>query len=135
MLGIAGCCLIGLLGSIPAIILAIMAKKEIDANPSQAGRGMATTGLVLGIIGVVIGVIGIILLIIWGLAFVALVMGDLDEYCEDNPEHELCDGTDGSAAAIGAAPLGAAPLGLVAWPRRPSLRRGPPWHGSHATVG
>ncbi len=48
------CC--GLVG-IAAIVLSIQAKKEIEqSGGSQSGGGMATAGLVLGIIGLVLTV-------------------------------------------------------------------------------
>ncbi|MGJ9412050.1 DUF4190 domain-containing protein [Aeromicrobium sp. CF4.19] len=53
ILGIVGLLCCGLLLGIPAIILSTMAKKEIAAsNGSQTGGGMATAGLILGIIAV-----------------------------------------------------------------------------------
>lgn len=47
--------IVGLLCGIPAIVLGMLAKKEIDgSHGAQTGRGMATAGLVTGIIGVVL---------------------------------------------------------------------------------
>lgn len=89
ILGIAGCCLIGLLGAVPAIILAVMARKEIRENPGQwSGEAMATTGLVLGIIGTVVSLIVIVL---YGALLLAVVSGGFDEYCEENPDEPGCD--------------------------------------------
>ncbi|HET6429401.1 MAG TPA: DUF4190 domain-containing protein, partial [Phycisphaerae bacterium] len=61
VLGIIGvpCCGI-ILGPI-AIVLATSARKHIRNNPGRyGGAGMATAGLVLGIIGTIIGVLGIL---------------------------------------------------------------------------
>jgi hypothetical protein len=40
--------------SVAGIVLALQAKKEIDADPALGGRGLAQAGLVLGIIGVAV---------------------------------------------------------------------------------
>jgi putative exporter of polyketide antibiotics len=60
VLGIVGLICCGFLAGIPAIILGNSAKKEIAAS-GQSGSGMATAGLVLGIIAVVWSVINVIL--------------------------------------------------------------------------
>jgi hypothetical protein len=60
VLGILGLLCCGFFTGIPAIILARMAKSEI-AQTRQEGSGLATAGLVLGIIAVVWGVISVIL--------------------------------------------------------------------------
>ncbi len=61
ILGIVGTLLCCLLAGVPAIILGVMARKEIDASSgTQAGRGMATAGIVLGIVGVVFSVLAMI---------------------------------------------------------------------------
>lgn len=58
ILGIAGTVLCCLFAGVPAIILGSIARKEIDASAgSQEGRGMATAGLVLGIISTVLSVL------------------------------------------------------------------------------
>ncbi len=55
------CC--GIFGAVAALILSNLAKKEIAAsNGTQTGGGMATAGLVLGIISLIGTVIYIILL-------------------------------------------------------------------------
>jgi Domain of unknown function (DUF4190) len=54
VLGIVGLFIFGFIAGVIAIILAVLARKEIDADPSLGGRGLATAGLVLGIIGVVL---------------------------------------------------------------------------------
>lgn len=61
ILGIVGLVCCGLLAGIPALVLGSMAKKEIDASGgAQTGRGMATAGVVLGIIAIVVSVLSII---------------------------------------------------------------------------
>jgi hypothetical protein len=58
ILGIVGTVLCCLPAGIPAIILGNSARKEIDAaGGMQEGRGMATAGLVLGIISTVLSVL------------------------------------------------------------------------------
>jgi len=51
-----------LLGTIPAIILGHMARKQIRQTGEQ-GAGMATAGLVLGYIGVALTVLFVILIL------------------------------------------------------------------------
>ena len=54
--------LLGIICGIVAIILAIVAKNQIKADPSMAGSaGAANGGLIMGIIGTVIGVVMIVL--------------------------------------------------------------------------
>ena len=60
VLGVLGLVCCGIFTCIPAIFLALSAKKEI-AQRREGGAGLATAGLVLGIIATVLGVIGIIL--------------------------------------------------------------------------
>jgi len=60
VLGIVGLICCGFIAGIPAIILGNMAKKEI-ATSGEGGSGMATAGLVLGVIAVIWGVIYLIL--------------------------------------------------------------------------
>ena len=62
ILGVVSCGYTFFIGPILAIVFAIVAKKQIPVR-NQAGGGMATAGLVLGIIGVVIG-LGLIALFI-----------------------------------------------------------------------
>jgi hypothetical protein len=61
ILGIVGLVCCGLFAGVPAIILALSARKEIERT-GQAGSGMATAGLVLGVISVIWGVISLILI-------------------------------------------------------------------------
>jgi hypothetical protein len=58
VLGILGTVLCCVLAGVPAIFLGNIARKEIDASQGlQEGRGMATAGLVLGIISTVLSVL------------------------------------------------------------------------------
>jgi hypothetical protein len=64
VLGILGLLCCGFFTGIPAIILGKQAQSEIDrTGGAQGGRGMATTGFVLGIIACVWGVISVILVV------------------------------------------------------------------------
>lgn len=61
ILGIAGTLLCCLFAGVPAIILGSIARKEIDASSGlQEGRGMATAGIVLGIVGIVFSVLAMV---------------------------------------------------------------------------
>ena len=58
ILGILGTVLCCLPAGIPAIILGTIARREVDASGGlQEGRGMATAGLVLGIVATVLSVL------------------------------------------------------------------------------
>jgi len=64
ILGLAVCPFVG----IAAMVVGSRARKEIDASPGRfAGRGMATAGLVLGIISMVFTVL-LILIVVLGVA-------------------------------------------------------------------
>jgi hypothetical protein len=66
VLGIVSFFVCGLILSIPAIIIAQSARREIDASGGRiCGRGMATAGFVLGIINVVISVLAIIFVLLF----------------------------------------------------------------------
>ena len=68
VLGILSIIPCGLFAGIPAVILGNMAKNDIDASGGQqTGRGMAVSGLVLGIIGIALSVLGFILELSLGL--------------------------------------------------------------------
>lgn len=70
ILGIVSLICCGLFLGIPAIILANMAKKEIAAsNGTQTGGGMATAGLILGIVAVAWSVIYLILVLTGAISF------------------------------------------------------------------
>jgi hypothetical protein len=65
ILGIVSLVCCGFFAGIPAIILAMIGKKEIAAsNGSQTGGGMATAGLILGIIAIAWSVIYLILVLV-----------------------------------------------------------------------
>jgi len=60
LLGLVG--LLPLIGSLFAIVLGHMARRQIAADPSQDGDGLALTGLVVGYIGLVLACSG---LLVW----------------------------------------------------------------------
>ena len=58
ILGIAGLTVVPAIGSVLALILGYMAKRDIRQRPDEAsGEGLATAGIVLGWIGVVLAVL------------------------------------------------------------------------------
>ncbi|MGH3457378.1 DUF4190 domain-containing protein [Aeromicrobium sp.] len=60
VLGIVGlvCCGIGIVTAIPALIVGILARKEIGASGgTQAGSGMAIAGIILGIVGIILSLL------------------------------------------------------------------------------
>lgn len=62
ILGILGLVCCGLLAGIPALVLGNVAKKEIAASGGmQTGEGMATAGVVLGIISIALSILSGIL--------------------------------------------------------------------------
>lgn len=64
ILGIGGFIVCPLICSVLAIVFGNLAKKEIDANPGQEGRGMAQAGFILGIVGVsLVGLLVVVSLI------------------------------------------------------------------------
>lgn len=64
VLGIVGLLCCGIFTAIPALIVGIIANKEIGASGGyQAGRGMAIAGIVLGIAGIVLS---LLLVAFWG---------------------------------------------------------------------
>ena len=76
ILGIVSILCCGLLAGIPAIILANMGKKEINASGGlQTGGGMATAGLVLGIISIGLTILSVILYATGALTFTADTSG------------------------------------------------------------
>lgn len=58
---------VGGLASIVAIVLGVMARREIRERPDEGGAGMATAGIVIGVIGVA----GALLMLVLVLSFVA----------------------------------------------------------------
>ena len=61
ILGILGLVCCGIFTGIPAILLALSARKEIERT-GQSGGGMATAGLILGVLSVIWGIVTIILI-------------------------------------------------------------------------
>ena len=61
---------VGIISGILAIVLAIVAKNKIKADPNLGGSGAATGGLITGVIGVLISIIFIVIAIL----FVSAVM-------------------------------------------------------------
>ena len=58
LLGLFG--LIPLIGSILAVVLGHLARRQIAADPTQAGDGLALTGLITGYIGLVLACSGLL---------------------------------------------------------------------------
>lgn len=61
--------IIGLCGGFPAILALVfgfLAKKQIAEDPSKDGDGLATAGIVLGIIGIVVLILGLIFIVLGG---------------------------------------------------------------------
>ncbi|MDG1333528.1 MAG: DUF4190 domain-containing protein [Crocinitomicaceae bacterium] len=74
---------IGLLVGIVAIILAVVAKNQIKADPSMAGsEGQAKGGLIMGIIGVVLALVMIIIAVL----FVNAVANEFEDAAMDYQE-------------------------------------------------
>lgn len=64
--GIAGLTLLPVIGSIAAVIMGPMARKEM-ARTGEQGQGMATAGVITGWIGIGLAVLGILaFLLFWG---------------------------------------------------------------------
>ena len=64
VLGILGLLCCGIFTAVPALIVGILANKEIGASGgAQAGRGMAIAGIVLGIAGIILS---LLLIAFWG---------------------------------------------------------------------
>ncbi|MCA1702629.1 MAG: DUF4190 domain-containing protein [Actinobacteria bacterium] len=55
--GIGSLVILGIIVGIVAIVLGVMARKEIAAHPEKAGSGMALAGIVLGAMGFVLGIV------------------------------------------------------------------------------
>jgi len=73
---------LGLIVGVVAIILAVVAKNQIKADPSMAGSaGQAKGGLIMGIIGVALAIVMVILGI--------LAMNALENSFENQLQNEL----------------------------------------------
>ncbi|PIE86756.1 MAG: hypothetical protein CSA03_03715 [Bacteroidetes bacterium] len=67
---------LGLIVGVVAIILAIVAKNQIKADPSMAGSaGQAKGGLIMGIVGVVLAIVMIII----GVLFMSAVASEFED--------------------------------------------------------
>ncbi len=65
ILGIASFICLGLLGSIPAIILGMMQRSKIKNNPNEfGGSGMALAGIILGALNIVVSVVVLVIYVI-----------------------------------------------------------------------
>ncbi|PHR34977.1 MAG: hypothetical protein COA38_03325 [Fluviicola sp.] len=72
---------LGIITGIVAVILAIVAKKQIKADPSMAGSaGAAKGGLIMGIIGIALGIIITILAIMALNALAGGIQDSIDQY-------------------------------------------------------
>jgi len=60
ILGLFG--LIPLIGSILAVVLGHLARRQIAADPSQDGDGIALAGLIMGYVGLVLACSGILVM-------------------------------------------------------------------------
>lgn len=92
IVGICSLCIpyIGIVSSIVAIVLGILGMKEVDrSNGMVKGKGMAITGLVLGI---VVLIIYILVFIFFG-ALLFAAAGDWDQIqeCAEDPEAPGCE--------------------------------------------
>ncbi|MBW3657988.1 MAG: DUF4190 domain-containing protein [Actinobacteria bacterium] len=63
----------GGLTSIPAVVLGVMARREIRERPDEGGAGIAMAGIIIGLIGVV----GAVLILVAILAFVSMGSGPM----------------------------------------------------------
>lgn len=72
---------LGIITGIVAVILAVVAKSQIKADPSMAGSaGAAKGGLIMGIIGIALGIIITILAIMAVNAMASSFQDSLDQY-------------------------------------------------------
>lgn len=62
VLGIISLFLFGVIAGVLAIIFGVQARNQTEADPTVGGRGLATAGMILGIIGVVLWAI---ILLVW----------------------------------------------------------------------
>jgi len=67
VLGVVGLSILPIVFSIPAIVLAVRARREIARTPGLHGREAAGWGLATGIFGMVLGVALIVTVVIGGL--------------------------------------------------------------------
>jgi Domain of unknown function (DUF4190) len=90
-------------GAVLALIFGLVSRRQIQAsNGSQGGGGMATAGIVLGLIGIA----AVILWIVAGIAFVHGVNTDFNHCLNNpnainNPNAPGCGGTFGNTGGTG----------------------------------
>lgn len=74
ILGLFG--LIPLIGSILAVVLGHLARRQLAADPSQAGDGIALAGLIMGYVGLVVACSGILVVtLFFSGSLMALIAG------------------------------------------------------------
>ena len=68
IIGLLACCTF--IFSIAAVVLGFLGKKEVaESHGARSGGGMATAGLVLGIVGIVLGILYIVGSVLANVAF------------------------------------------------------------------
>jgi hypothetical protein len=83
VLGVAWFFTCGLLVAIPAFMVGRNAQRQIDASGGHVqGRGMATAGIVLGIVNVVLSVLAIIAVVL-AFVFGGIVQSGFSSTCKD----------------------------------------------------
>ncbi|MFO1532459.1 MAG: DUF4190 domain-containing protein [Thermoplasmatota archaeon] len=91
VLGIVGLCpYIGIIVGLIALILGIVARKNIRQNPSMKGDGLALTGIILGAVGLAISVLVYV--------FAFTVVMKLIGVCKDDPSQ--CKTTNSGSPAL-----------------------------------
>ena len=95
VLGILGLVMCGPFTAIPAIFFGRSAAREIDASQGRlGGRGLATAGLVLGIVGAVLAVVALLAVIVI-FVFGGVVSHGFEESCSavpsDHSSNVRCD--------------------------------------------
>jgi Domain of unknown function (DUF4190) len=68
VLGLIGLGLVPIVFSVPAIVLAVRARREVERNPGMHGREAAGWGLATGIVGTALGVALMFMVLIGWLA-------------------------------------------------------------------
>ena len=63
VLGLVG--LLPLIGSLLAIVLGHLARRQVAADPDQDGDGLALTGLIIGYIGLVLACSGLLVALVF----------------------------------------------------------------------
>jgi hypothetical protein len=70
------CCCCGPIGSILAIVFGFVAKSQMKRSGDMDGSGMATAGIILGIVGIIFGIITTVIGII-----ISFVGGGMHGFC------------------------------------------------------